>query len=297
MTMCNGDPAEEVAELYLTGELSESERERFEEHYFCCDACHASLESLRAVQQEFRRDALAGPQPMRIVARGTRARAIPFRLVAFGAVAAMLLIAAGLIARYIHHGRTADGGIEVRETATASHSVDAATSTPRQQSDAGVSESASNIRSDPRKIQLAALADIHLPGYHASQLRGGETVDAQHAAFAAGMRRYADGDCAGTLDDLRAVPLSASDGVAARLYSGLCQFEAGALADAQRSFEAVSAAGDTPQLETADYYLAQVMLLRSDASGASEWLRKTIALHGDFEEKAQAELNRLNRAG
>jgi len=287
MMRCDGGPAEELAEQYLMGGLTEKEREHFEEHYFSCAACHEYLLRLKEIQSELGRDAgsQAAARPMRIVARGSMAKAVPFRLVAFGALAAMILMAVVLTELA---GRQGGRHREAAQTPANSLPVDG-TSVANAKKETG----AAHDDAHSRQVEMAALADLALPGYHAPQLRGAETSDAQHAAFAAGMERYVAGDCTGAIEELNQVHDDAANGVAANLYAGLCQFKRKRLAEAQTSLEKVVAAGDTPQLEAADYYMAQTMLLRSDAAGGSRWLSKTIALHGDYEERARAELSRL----
>jgi hypothetical protein len=141
--------------------------------------------------------------------------------------------------------------------------------------------------------ELALLADVQLPGYSAPQLRDGEPADADHTAFSAGMQAYAQGDCGSALDALAKVAAPAKDAVAANLYSGLCRLKARQLDRAEASFAAVYAAGDTPALETAEYFMAQAMLLRGDAAGSKIWLNRTVALHGDYEGRAQKQIAAL----
>jgi predicted Zn-dependent protease len=135
--------------------------------------------------------------------------------------------------------------------------------------------------------ELASLADVRLPGYEQPQLRGEEPVNSDHLEFSTAMQAYLQGDCARAIESLAKVPATATDGIAAKLYSGLCQFQGRELDRAQASFADVVAAGDTPELETAEYFQAQTLLLLGDAAGAKNWLNRTIALHGDYEERAQ----------
>jgi tetratricopeptide (TPR) repeat protein len=107
------------------------------------------------------------------------------------------------------------------------------------------------------------------------------------------MRQYAVGDYAGALPHLGQVPAKAADGVAAALFLGLCHFQQHNWKQAEADFRRVAQAGDTPQLETAEYYLAQTMLELGDSAGARVHLAKTIALHGDYEEKAKAQQKEL----
>jgi hypothetical protein len=134
---------------------------------------------------------------------------------------------------------------------------------------------------------------VQLPGYQPPLLRGGEAGDSSHAAFVTGMQAYSEGECGRAADALAKVPATAAEGVAAKLYSGLCQLKERDLDQAVASFTKVNSAGDTPELETAEYFLAQTMLLRGDVAGAKNWLSKTVALHGDYEERAQIQIAKL----
>ena len=67
----------------------------------------------------------------------------------------------------------------------------------------------------------------------------------------------------------------------------------GELAAAQATLRKVDAAGDSPQQEAALYYLAQVALARQDSTAARHYLARTISLHGDFEQQARLELNKV----
>jgi hypothetical protein len=51
---CERVRGETMTEAYLTGRLSEQEREAFELHYLECNACFAELEAMRAVQGALR---------------------------------------------------------------------------------------------------------------------------------------------------------------------------------------------------------------------------------------------------
>jgi Putative zinc-finger len=51
---CGRVAREEILESYLTGRLSEEDREPFEEHYFECAGCFNDLRALQAIQRELR---------------------------------------------------------------------------------------------------------------------------------------------------------------------------------------------------------------------------------------------------
>lgn len=65
------------------------------------------------------------------------------------------------------------------------------------------------------------------------------------------------------------------------------------MSSATGTLHAVAGAGDSPQQEAALYYLAQLALAREDGPAARKYLKQTIALRGDFEKRARAELSEL----
>lgn len=304
MTQCIGSPAEEMAEQYLAGELPEAEAERFENHYFGCDLCHAHLLALQEIRDGLAREPIAivapaaGPaqlEPRRSL-RG-RILAFPVPMAVLASLAAALLVGAVLVGiqrstpvlQLGHHAAGSMAAAKIQPQSAGSEH-------PEAKGDSQTAaKGASSAPPAPPESELASLADVHLPGYQQPQLRGEEIANGDHAQFVSGMQAYAQGDCGGALGALAQVPAAAADGLAAKLYSGLCQFKGRELEGAQASLTAVVDAGDTPELETAAYFLAQVRLLRGDAQGAKDWLSRTIALHGDYEERAQKQVALLPR--
>jgi anti-sigma factor RsiW len=308
MTKCIGSPAEEMAEQYLAGELPEAEAERFENHYFGCNLCHENLLALKEI-----RDALAR-EPMAIVARAARPApvepqpsfrgrilAFPVPMAVLASLAAALLVGAVLVGiqrsspvlQPGHHAASLNAAAKTQPQPAANAHPDAKDDSQAAAKSRGTGAPA--VQAGPPETELASLADMHLPGFQQPQLRGEETANSDHAQFLSGMQAYAQGDCGGALGALMKVPATTADGLSAKLYSGLCLFKERELDSAQTSLTAVVDAGDTPELETAEYFLAQTRLLHGDAQGAKDWLTRTIALHGDYEERAQKQAALLPR--
>ena len=297
MTKCIGSPAQELAEQYLAGELPESEADRFENHYFACDLCHEHLLALQDIRDGLEREPIAiaaAPPGLAPVAPrqsfGGRILAFPVPMAVLASLAAALLVGAVLVGIQRTSPVLQRGA---RSTAAAKPqpqlpgSVHPGSNDQAQVHAKGPGANAPTAQSGPPETEVASLADVHLPGYQQPQLRGEEAANSDHTQFLSGMQAYAQGDCSGALEALARVPATASDGIAAKLYSGLCQFKSRKLDGAQASLNAVEDAGDTPELETAEYFLAQTRLLHGDAQGAKSWLSRTIALRGDYEERAR----------
>lgn len=257
MTDCIGAPAREWLERYVDGTLPEAESERFENHYFDCAVCLAELQAVQAAQEQLRLNP--------VVAQPRRARVLRWPMVvSFGAMAAALV--GGYLTLQTYHQHP--GATQAARPATAQPS-----------SPAG-----------QPGVELAQLADLHLPSYHESTLRG----EGQDAAFERGMKQYEAGDCAGAATTLAHVAANNPNGLAAQFYSGACRMRIGDYAAASDLLQRVADAGDSPQQESAWYYLAQIALIRSDSAAARQDLNHVIALHGDLESQAGKQLARLD---
>jgi anti-sigma factor RsiW len=82
---CHEIESSELAEKYILGQLGPEEQQSYEEHYFQCSNCFEELQLRQTMQSE-----LSGTTP-RVSARRGR-----INWLAWGAVAAALLVAAGL---------------------------------------------------------------------------------------------------------------------------------------------------------------------------------------------------------
>jgi TolA-binding protein len=95
-------------------------------------------------------------------------------------------------------------------------------------------------------------------------------------------------------DYAAAIPgLASVDSVEARFYLGICNLYTGNHNAGIAELQKVIAAGDTPYLEQARFYLAKGLIKAGNLAGAREQLNLTIALHGDMDEQAEALLARL----
>jgi hypothetical protein len=264
MNDCSEARANEWLERYVEGTLPEPEAQTFEEHYFDCPVCLAELSEIQAVREQLRRHPIS-------VAPQRRVLSWPVMVGAMTAIAATLLIAA-------FNGRIA-GLFE------GSHSDQAAVVRP-------VPKSVPQSAVTSSTIEIAQLADLHLPPYQAPVLRDAE----DNATFRNGMRLYAAGNCAGAIRQLARVDAGTPDSLASKFYSGVCQMHLGNQARASQTLSAVANAGDSPQQESALYYLAQMALAQNDAAGARKELAKVIALHGDLELRAAKQLAAIPQA-
>jgi anti-sigma factor RsiW len=257
MTDCTGTLTDRCLERYIQGTLPEHEAQQFEEHYFGCPDCLAQVEALQAVTRRL------GALPR------TPARAPipwPVRVSALAAIAAMLVI--GFIVFRVKRAPLPEQAVATVPAAPVAKAAPAPSLTA---------------------ASVSRLADLTLPAFQARTLRG-QNGDPN---FDSGMKAYTRRDCSSAVKALARVPANDEDSLAARFFVGVCQMHDGSLGAATTTLESVANAGDSPQQEAALYYLAQVALERGDADAARHYLTRTVALRGDFESRARAELVKI----
>lgn len=276
MTTCNGVPAEQYALAYVEGTLPAFEAERFEEHYFDCAVCLSHLQAIQAVSRQLALHPVSLPESLQdpSASRQPREKNLvpwPVRRWAWGAIAALLVL--GVYGYRLNQSRPA-------QPTVAQGSLPAAPQIPPP-----VTTPAGNAGSTASPVHPSQLVDLVLPAFAAPQLRG-ESGD-EH--FQTGMAAYSKGDCKGAVAALAQVPVAADEARAARFYTGACQMHSGEFSAAGSNLKAVADAGDSPQQESALYYLAQISLAQNNPAAAHRLLLQTIALRGDLERRAREE--------
>jgi TolA-binding protein len=273
MTNCIGAPARQWLEQYVEGTLPEDDAQNFENHYFDCPVCLRELQAIQAVQGALRQHPIPVTQPRRVLDWPI---SWPV-MVSFGALAAALILGFFAFRTMSHMGQPA-GNVAVTKPAPAPQ----ATQNPTEPNTAPAQPT----------VQIAELADLRLPSYHAPVLRG----ETENTAFENGMKQYVAGDCMGAAKTLSQVEQNGPDAVAARFYSGVCRMHAGDLPGAAAALRHVAAAGDSPYQESAFYYLAQIALAQSNAAEARRELNQVVSLRGDLEHQARRQLQQISPA-
>jgi hypothetical protein len=261
MNPCNRAPAIENAAQYIEGTLSQIDAERFEDHYWNCPACLAYLQALEAVGDELAREPLSQivPTPRK------RIFDWPALAWALGALAA--------VAVFVVVGIRTIGPRPEKPSQAQSTSAGLPQRAPSQQI----------ASSSPVRQSASELAEISLPAFAVHTLRGAE----MEAHFEQGMSAYSRGDCKVALTALAKVPAQDKQEREAEFYSAACRLHEGDLAAAEAGLRKVVDGGDSLQLESALYYLAQIDLARNDPAGAHRYLVRTILLRGDLEKRAR----------
>lgn len=258
MTQCMGAPSEQWLEPYLAGTLEDAQAQAFEEHYFDCPVCLAQVQAMQAVAQQLRLN------PVSLPARKILAWPVHWRTLA---AAAALLAAVWVGYRWENSKPPSSNNVAKQVQHPASPA-------------------------EPAKPDLTEIADLSLPPYRASSLRG----DEEDAHFRTGMKAYASGDCSKALPRLAQVPARSPDTLAARFYEGACQMQLKQWDQAVAALQGVASKGESPQQEGAMYMLAQIALARGDLDSARRQLEQITTLHGDFEQRAQRQLGELGSA-
>jgi hypothetical protein len=266
MSGCIGAPADKWLERYVEGTLPEEESQAFELHYFDCPVCLGQVEAIQAVREQLRLHPAPLPERAKILAWP----ALTWGLVGVAAALLVVIFNAQIVG-YFEGKHAQDAGITVKPAPTG--------------------QSANPAEAPNTGVELASLADLHPPTYQAPTLRGAS----ESGPFVTGMARYSAGDCPGAIASLAKVPTADQNALPARFYTGVCRMSSGDLASASATLRRVAAAGDSPVQESALYYLAQIALARNDSAEARARLSQVIALHGDLETQAKAQLSKLPR--
>jgi len=255
---CEARFSDEAIERYVRGTLGDRQSQALEEHFFECPACLERVEAFQAISKAL------SPAAAR------RADA-PWR--AWRPAAALAAMAAAVVL-WIVLRPALPPSTAPQPRATVAPPQPRAT----QQPDSAVD--ASSYRD---------LAAISPPVYRPSTLRGpGSSPEFEEA-----MERYVSGDYAAAAAALDGVLRREPGHLRALFFGGVSSLLVGRNEDGVARLQEAIAAGDTPYLEEARFYLAKAYLQRGDAEAAERELERVIALEGDLEELARDLLDRV----
>jgi hypothetical protein len=267
---CDDIAAHAIAERYVLAELSESDRDAYERHYFDCARCFEELSTVRALRAEL---TVSGSTPG---SHPASARTWwPIGL----AAAAIIVTGIGLWTMW--------------PTSEAPVTTARAPEPPEQPALTATPAAPQPSTPADAPVSLEALARFDPPAYEAPVLRGPENE--ARKLFQAAMTDYLAGAHAKAVDGLRSAagkdPLAAD----ASFFLGASllltkQTQAG-ITELRRTI----ALGNTPYLEEAHFYLAKGLLQGGNISGASRELRAMIALGGDRQREAKQLLSDVER--
>lgn len=123
-----------------------------------------------------------------------------------------------------------------------------------------------------------------------------EPGSADSPQFKRAMQSYLKRDYTAAIPELRTLSDAQPDSLAPQFYLAICQLITNDRASAAQGLKNIIAAGNTPYLERARFYLAKALLAGGDARGADVQLRIIVEMHGSFENQAQALLAEITPA-
>lgn len=269
---CDDFAAHAFAERYLTGHLSEAERDAYERHYFNCDRCFQELTTVGALRSELNAPALRALD----ASRPPRRNQWPAWL---GAAAAIVLGVGLWTMLRSREGDPAPAGIA--EPAVAPPAPIA--SAPPPPAPAPVE----------RPVSLTALARFDPPPYEAPVLRAAEGE--ARKLFQAAMTHYLAGAHAQAVDGLRLATARDPRASDASFFLGVCLLLTKQPQMGITELRRTIALGDSPYLEEAHFYLAKGLLAVGDTGAARRELLTMIALAGDRQREAKELLSQVER--
>jgi len=271
---CHAVAREQIAERYVTGELSDPDREAFEEHYFHCERCFDELKTVQLIADELRRSEVELERPaVRSVSRW-----------AVAAVAAALVVGVGL---------TLWVQLAPRHTAATTAAVPAKPQPPSPQQAAAARRPDAPEAAATPVAPIEQLARVEPAPYERMTLRG--PLDEATSRFRHGMEKYQKRDYSGAVTDLRAAAELAPDAAHIQFFLGVSELLIGedtaAVGHLRKSLEL----GDSPYLEEAHLYLAKAYLRQRNIPAAEAQLRAVTRLRGARADEAQGLLAAIGR--
>ena len=142
-------------------------------------------------------------------------------------------------------------------------------------------------------MSLAELGRFQPPIFALTSLRG--IQDAATARFRDAMTHYADRDYRGAIPGLRAAVQLDPEAAHASFFLGVCYVLTERLEEGISTLRQTVAAGDSPYLEEAHFYLAKALLQNGKPAEARQEIERTIRLRGPLEAEARQLLAALDR--
>ena len=277
---------EDVFEGYVRDSLDPGERDAFEAHYFECDACYRRLKVYQGVRAEL------AEAPAQAPATAGRPAGRAWWWVALPLAAGLAIVTAMVMWRYQQSAPAPTSTIAVAPTQPAPLASVPAAPTPTP--GAPVRPSPAPAAPSPAAPipSLVELARVAPPDYLAPTLRA--APDEARERFDAAMRQYVKGDFAGAIPGLRAATNLRTDAPQYTFFLAACELLTNQTEAAASGFDRVIAAGDSPYLEEAHFYLAKTRLRQGNLAAARDELTRTIERRGRLEAEARRLLAQVN---
>ena len=275
----------DLVEKYVTGQLPEQEMSAFEEHYFGCDDCLAAVQLGQAINLGAGKPAKVIQMPVRN-AGGTKRWMYP--LAAAAAVVVVTAVGWRFLAKH------------PSEHIIARQNPSAPVQDP---SPAVISKSLKPTQ--PERQLLASVVDLGAvePLTYRSSVMRGNSEDSSEK-FERAMEWYSKRDYRRTAAGLLSIPVGVPgsgkveehiNDAGVQLYLGISQLMLNQNDDAIRSFRRAASYGDTPYLESAEFFLTKGLIRQGQYPAAADQLRRVVRLKGDRQAEAQQLLEQLNK--
>jgi len=255
---CKQIAEQDVLERYLLDQLTEHERDEFEQHYFECGACFSQLPTALTVQSELRRYPSAQAK-----VKGAFSRRMWRWSPAL--VTVVLLLAIGA---WWYSARR--------------HAIQQASVHPQETQPVPV---------NPPTPSLEELALVEPPSYTATAFRGVD--DQAHEQFRVAMQSYSKGNYLKAIPGLRAAVKSDPQVLSFNFYLAACYLLTGQTDSAVTFFHKTISLRDPTYSEQSHFYLAKAYLKKQDAARAKDELQATIGFRGTKENEASEILRHL----
>jgi len=268
---CTEINEQDLLERYLLRQLSETEQDGFEQHYFECSSCFDQLQIARAIQgndalDETSKGAGFPPSFLSLSRRW------------ISGVAVIGFVLAGVVLGSWQYHRRNNQPIAQVSSGQGGH-----VASP---------DFRSTVSAAPPLI--TELARIDPPPYTPIVLRGSEDEADRHLQNA--MRQYMKRDYASAISGLRESVHMDPKAANANLYLGACYLLTDQTDLAILPLKSVISAHDPTYVEQAHFYLAKAYIRKNDLAAAKSELERTVQLRGDREQEAkrlETELTKL----
>lgn len=236
---CTRVAADEIADQYILGRLTEEDREAYESHFFVCERCFDELKTVESMRAELQRATPVTPP------EAPKLRHDPWRWAAAAAAAVAIALVMWGSARLL---APADDGS--RTTVTS-----------------GVPQSpATENRGAGVAARLAELSKVEPPPYLPLTMRSEEDA---RIRFEAAMTAYARSDYAGAATALEQVVSLQPSNAKALFFLGICYLMLDRPASATKVLQQCVAGGDPGYSDEARYFLAKALLRTGDRAAAT----------------------------
>lgn len=304
---------QDLATKYVARQLSDSEMDEFEQHYFVCAECLAAVQLAEAIAEsqdpavpvvvESSKPAVTQPgklveMPLKRPAPKTAVAARYYWMTAAAAAAIALI---GFFLWKGQSGAPDSRPVMAKQGQPAPQALPPPSGTTGQDTTKPAASEPALLATAANPVpDLGAIEPLH---YRPSVLRG--ALEDPSERFRTAMQFYQTGDYRQAISLLSAIPLGVAGSgkpedhitdSGARLFLGISQLMLNENGEAVRTLRQSVAYGDTPYLEPARFYLAKALIRQRQFALAKAELRETAKLGGDLKGAAEGLLAQLDAA-